>query len=111
MHHLATLPALLAQDVVDALHAIEIPAATTDTPLGAAGWLPGLSLGSLVVWVLEKRDLADAREVLEALKAEAAANEAGDTDADADDDADFDADADSDADADADGDAAADGEE
>jgi hypothetical protein len=75
VYHLATLPALLAQDVVDALHEIEIPAATTDTPLGAGGWLPGLSPGSLVVWVLEKSDLVDARAVLEALKADAEGEE------------------------------------
>lgn len=64
MNHLATLPALIAQDVVDALKEAGIPAATTDKPLGVGGWLPGLSPNSLTVWVLERSDLERAREVL-----------------------------------------------
>ena len=67
MNHLASLPALLAQEVVDALNEAGIPAATTDTPLGVGGWLPGLSPNTLTVWVLEKHDLPQAKDMLAAL--------------------------------------------
>ena len=70
MEQIATLPPVIALQLVEELHAAEIPAETTDMAPGvAAAVYPGLLEATLTVWVRGPEDAVRARAVLERMQA------------------------------------------
>ena len=70
MEQIATLPPVIALQLVEELHAAEIPAETTDMAPGvAAAVYPGLLEATLTVWVRDPEDAVRARAVLERMQA------------------------------------------
>ena len=70
MEQIATLPPVIALQLVEELHAAGIPAETTDMAPGvAAAVYPGLLEATLTVWVRDPEDAVRARTVLEHMQA------------------------------------------
>ena len=70
MEQIATLPPVIALQLVEELHAAGIPAETTDMAPGvAAAVYPGLLEATLTVWVRDPKDAVRARAVLERMQA------------------------------------------
>ena len=83
MEQIATLPPVIALQLVEELHAAGIPAETTDMAPGvAAAVYPGLLEATLTVWVRDPEDAVRARAVLEEMQASFSVAEAFDDDDD-----------------------------
>ncbi len=72
MHHVASIPAIVAWRLLDELEAAEIPAGSSNLlPPGIGGSIPGLESPSVTVWVDEETDVERARRILEQLQTDA----------------------------------------
>ena len=69
MEQIATLPPVIALQLVEELHAAGIPAETTDMAPGvAAAVYPGLLEATLTVWVRNSEDAVRARAILDRMQ-------------------------------------------
>ncbi len=69
MEQIATLPPVIALQLVEELHEAGIPAETTDMAPGvAAAVYPGLLEATLTIWVRDSEDAVRARAVLDRMR-------------------------------------------